>query len=201
MISHVSFGQNVKPAYLSISPSHFFRNTFLVSFEFGIGRDKTIAIMPGVILKQNGTEKYKGFQAEIQPRFYLIHPSFENMGDSKYGGARLQPYVAPYYGFLSLQKDYTLYRYDPNNQTNNPKDFVRNTTAHTGGILIGCRANLTKNLFLELNAGGGFRFADIKDTVYNEDPNEFPIYEDYNIFDFDYTGITPKIGFLVGIRL
>ena len=200
-LANIAHSQSVQPGYLSISPSHFFRNTFLLSYETGIGKDKTIAILPGVILKQNGSEKYKGFQAEIQSRFYLLHPSFANMEESKYGGARIQPYVAPYYSYMSLQKDYTLYSYNPNNPSGEAKDFERNTTAHSGGVIVGCRINFTKNLFIDFNAGGGFRFADIEDTVYAEDPNLFPIYEDYNIFDYDYTGITPKIGFLVGIRL
>jgi hypothetical protein len=191
--------QSTKPIYLGISPTHFFRNTFLLHSEFGIAKDKTLAIFPGVILKEGVNEDLQGFQIEVQPRFYLIHPSFESM-DTKYGGARLQPYIAPYYGFMDLKRNYKGYGYDPKTQLTLEKEFERNATAHSGGVLIGCRGNLTKNLYIELNAGGGFRFANIDDTITKEDPNIFPYYYDSNIFDFDYTGIAPKIGLLVGIR-
>lgn len=194
-----SFGQSVNPTYLGISPAHFFRNTFLVHLETGYAKDKTIAILPGVILKDNGNEKLKGFQVEVQPRFYLIHPSFEALESEN--SIVLQPYISPYYGYFTLEREYTSYGYNPNTGQGTTKDFVRNINAHSGGIILGCRLNITNNFYVDVNAGGGFRFANIDDTIYNEDPNIFPVYEDYDIFDFDYTGITPKVGLVLGVRL
>ncbi|MBK8699596.1 MAG: hypothetical protein IPN29_08640 [Saprospiraceae bacterium] len=192
--------KSVKPGFIAISPVHFFRNTFVASFETGIGKDKTLVFMPGVVLKDSENEDLKGFVGEIHFRYYLLHPSFEGM-DTKHGGARLQPYVGPYYQYTNLTKTYPGYKYDPVTGNSTKKEFERNTTAHAGGVSVGCRALLTRNLFLDLNVGGGFRFANVDDTIFDEPQGEYPYYEDYNIFDYEYTGIAPKVGFTIGIRI
>ena len=66
----------------------------MVNYETGIGKDKTLVFSPGVVLKDNANESLTGFIGELQFRYYLIHPSFDYM-DTKYGGVRLQPHVAP----------------------------------------------------------------------------------------------------------
>lgn len=191
--------QTVNPGFLSFSPFQFFRNAFMVNYETGIGKDKTLVFSPGVVLKDNANESLTGFIGELQFRYYLIHPSFDYM-DTKYGGVRLQPYVAPYYQYSSIQKELPSYYYDP--QTGNGKnyDLTRDITTHAGGVLVGCRGLLTKNLFVDLGIGGGFRLSQLEDSYSIAIPPQ-PVYESYDIFDYEYRGIAPKVLFTLGIRL
>ena len=193
-------GQTNKPGYLGISPFHFFRNTFVATYETGIGQDKTLLFSPGVILKDNQNESISGFTGELQFRYYLIHPSFEGM-DTKLGGARWQPYVAPYYQYSSISKEFPGYYYDPLGGTSKEYTTSRDITAHAGGVLVGCRALLTKNLFVDLTVGGGFRLSDVKDSYSIVLTEPVPVYNDFDIFDYEYKGIAPKVAFTVGIRL
>lgn len=193
-------GQTVKPGFLGISPFHFFRNTFVATYETGIGQDKSVLISPGVILKDNLNESITGFLAEVQFRYYLIHPSFEGM-DTKYGGARWQPYVAPYYQYTSISKEFPGYYYDPLGGLSKEYTTNRDITAHAGGVLVGCRALLTKNLFVDLTLGGGFRLSEVKDSYSIVLPEPVPVYNNFDIFDYEYKGIAPKVAFTVGIRL
>lgn len=194
------YTQSVKPGFMGISPIHFFRNAFVASYETGIGKDKTIFIAPGVILKDNNNESLTGFTAEVQFRFYLVHPSFDKM-DSKYGGARWQPYVAPYYQFNGIEKKFQSYYYDPVLSTSREYTVTRDISANAGGILFGCRAVLTRNLFADVSLGGGFRLSENNESYSINIPSSENIYNTYDIFDYEYRGIAPKFALTLGFRI
>lgn len=191
--------QVVKPGFLAISPVHFFRNAFVATYETGIAKDKTILISPGVILKDNNNESLTGFTGEVQFRFYLVHPSFDKM-DTPYGGARWQPYVAPYYQFNSIEKKFQSYYFDPVLSTSKEYTITRDITSNAGGILFGCRAVLTRNLFVDVSLGGGFRLSDNAESNSINVPKT-DIYNTYDIFDYEYRGIAPKFALALGFRI
>ena len=199
VVASTAGAQTVKPGFLSISPFHFFRNAFVVNYETGIGKDKTLVFSPGVVLKDNANESLTGFIGELQFRYYLVHPSFDKM-DTRYGGARLQPYVAPYYQYASIQKVQPNYYYDPQTGTGSNYELTRDITSHAGGVLVGCRGLLTKNLFIDLALGGGFRLSELEDSYSVNIPPQ-PVYDSFDIFDYEYRGIAPKVLFTLGIRL
>ena len=66
--------------------------------------------------------------------------------------------------------------------------------AFNPGVLIGYQQTFFEILFLEIYVGGGIRTANISDTS-----SEANFYYNDGIFDEDYKGVFPKIGFSIGL--
>ncbi|MDF1697995.1 MAG: hypothetical protein P1U56_19260 [Saprospiraceae bacterium] len=183
---------------LKISPVEFGKAQFEVSYEHYFGdRSSSFSISPSVILKENNQESIEGFQIGAQYRFYLSHVrkderrvflGFHNIG----------LYTGLYGQYLDYKEDYQYMWYD--NQQGEPMsgEFTKDVTAMEGGAIIGVQIDITNRILLDFFVGGGIRYSDYVDTreaVVN--PGDY--YNEPGIFDPEYQGVKPKIGFQLGI--
>lgn len=163
------FYQNV----LSISPFHFFDQTFMLSYERLFLNEQSIAIFAGLTLEENNDQERIGFTGEFQYRFYVVSKLGYNANTTFKG-----VYVAPYARGRSL----TIYREEANGRQGY---LIQNFGS---GAVLGFRVAKNNRFFMDTFIGGGVKFAD---------DGDFP--DASNIWQPTYTGVTPHAGFLIGV--
>ncbi len=178
-----------------IQPQQFVDNTFFLSlekfnkdfgksFNFGLGLTST-----------NNEVSQSGYKAEIQYRYYPL-----KFAESK-GRKSGQSYHGGIYAGIYLHHSYnqkTTSYYEFNDIPDSDPVLVENkhkVVAFNPGIVIGYQKTFFEKLYIEAYVGGGIRTGSISDSRTG--------YIEYNdgIFDEDYQGVFPKIGFNIGLGL
>ena len=183
---------------LKISPVEFSRAEFQMSFERYFGdRSSSIMISPSFILKENNLESKEGFQIEGQYRIYLSHLRSDE-GNVFLGFHNIGLYSGVYLRYQDYTEDYQFQWYDNEMGESQAGDFTKSVTATEGGALIGVQIDITKRILLDFFVGGGIRYTDINDTKEGVVPEDY-YYEEYGVFDPEYKGVKPRLGFQLGI--
>jgi len=183
---------------LKISPVEFSKAEFQISYERYFGdRSSSLMISPSFILKENNVESIEGFQVEGQYRIYLSHLRSDNR-NVFLGFHNIGLYTGVYLRYMDYQEDYQFMWYDNNLGIPYTDEFTKEVTATEGGAIIGVQIDITKRILLDFFVGGGIRYTDFVDTKEPVVGQEY-YYEDYGVFDPEYKGVKPRIGFQLGV--
>ena len=189
---HFGYNNAVK-----ISPVELGNAEFQMSYEKYFGeRTSSIMISPSFILKEEGQESKKGWQIMGQYRFYLTHIRKDQQ--STFLGLHNVGFYTGLYGqYLDYDEDYISGYWDEKTQLYITDIFDKKINAYEGGAIIGMQIDVTPRIILDFYIGGGIRYTEIEDN--RTDPNNYDYYESYSVFDVEYKGVKPRIGFQIGI--
>ncbi len=157
----------------SVSIPRFALNTFSINYEYLLKNNKGIMLNAGIILKESEGDSKFGGNAELQFRIYPII-----MKERVFQGL----YFAPYVGYRYVEVEKQTYIYDPFFE-GIKKDIFKTMGA---GVAIGCKVAIVQTVVFTFELGGGIK--------YTKGPKG-----NYSIFDYGYSGITPKTDITVGI--
>lgn len=178
---------------LKLSPFEFGKSQFQLAYEHYFGnRSKSVVLLPSFILERSSEKNSSGVELGAQYRIYLSHS----------GGGRLFHNIGFYtggYGVgLKLSEDYNWLQY-PVGGGNPTSQILRNEVSSVeGGVLLGIQIDITERFILDFFVGGGVRYSDVNDQRATSTDN---YYNYYGVFDREYTGIKPRVGFQLGITL
>ena len=185
---------------LKISPVEFGRAEFKLGVEhFFANRKSSISFMPSAILKESLQETKKRWLTAAQYRFYLSHINKADR-NTLFGFENYAFYTGIFGLYQSYKKDYSREYYDDLTDTYRSGDFHKEVTAQEGGLILGLQISITKRIIVDLNLGGSIRNNKLEDNFDYEQPNYY-YYEDYSVFEPEYKGVKPVIGFMIGIVL
>lgn len=181
-----------KEAYnqvLKLSPFEFGRSQFQVGYErYFNNKTRSVVFMPSFILKRNNNHNSDGAELGLQYRMYLSQNDggiFHRIG-----------YYSGFYGFgMVLREEYQLFNYAPNNPNGTPYTATNDVKSLEGGVLLGIQIDITKRIVLDFFAGGGVRYSNVVDQRAQQES----YYSNYGVFDREYTGIKPRVGFQLGV--
>ena len=183
---------------IKISPVEFGKAEFQISFERYFGdRTSSITITPSIILKENNFESIEGFQIGGQYRIFLSHLR----SDSKrvfLGFHNIGLYTGLYAQYQDYKEDYKFTWWDNTTNIEYNREFTKEVNAIEGGALIGVQIDVTKRILVDFFVGGGVRYADFTDSKDGIVPENY-YYEEYGVFDVEYKGVKPRVGFQLGI--
>ncbi len=183
---------------IKISPVEFSKAEFQLSYERYLGdRSSSIVISPSFILKENSFESKEGFQIEAQYRFYLSHLRSDSRSVFL-GFHNIGLYTGLYARYLDYQEDYQFMWYDNESSTSFSEEFTKDISATEGGAIIGVQIDITRRILLDFFVGGGIRYTDFTDTKEEVVGQEY-FYEEYGVFDPEYKGVKPRLGFQIGV--
>ena len=186
---------NAQERLIKISPFHFSDATFNISVEKSMKSDYTLNFSGGVHLLEDGWDARdeKGVTSEIQLRKYVL--SFRN-SESKLNGI----YVAPF-AQISYFRMHNIYRnwiYEYDDVTGDyVGSFLEETNVNASsksgqaGVVMGVQYIMSDVILVDFFLGGGVQYAVESGNRdrYNDIGSRF------------YTGVMPKIGFNVGVKL
>jgi len=182
---------------IKISPAEFGNAQFEMSYERYFGeRTSSLTIMPSIFLKDDVKESKEGYQVGVQYRVYLSHVR-SDQNSVFLGFHNLGLYAGIYAQYLDYKEDYQFYSW--NNETNESVilDLAKDVNSTEGGAIIGVQFDVTKKILIDFYIGGGVRYSDFTDTKNGiVDPNIH--YEEVSVFDPEYKGVKPKVGFQLG---
>lgn len=182
---------------LKISPFEFGRAEFQISYERYFGdRSSSFLFVPSVILKDNGDEGIFGWQLMSQYRFYLTHIG-KNDEHVFLGLYNLAFYTGVYALYRNSQEDYLFSFWDDIKMESIDMIFRKEIDAGEAGTILGIQVDITSRIQLDFYVGGGIRITSVNDSI---DPNFMGYYrEEYGVFDQEYQGVKPRLGFNLGI--
>lgn len=184
---------------LKLSPFELGQSEFQLTYERYIGENRraSFLLIPSVHLKDTREESIGGWQVMGQYRFYLTHfrkdqkKTFLNLHN--YGF-----YTGLYALYLNYEQEYSRGFFNPNNGNYDTARFNKSISGLEGGALIGLQVDITSRILMDFYVGGGIRKAETDDSYFDE-PREGEYYESYHVFDLEYTGVKPRLGFSIGI--
>ena len=183
---------------VKLSPFELGKAEFHASYERYFGnRTSSLMITPGVILEEDLDQERKGYQIMGQYRFYLSHLSKEN-GDGSLGLYNLGFYAGGYGLFLDYTEDYLFQWFDQVNNESKSQLLNKTIRSGEGGAVIGIHIDITERIIADFFIGGGIRVSEVNDEQDDLDLENI-YYEDYDVFDLEYQGVKPRIGFQLGI--
>ncbi len=183
---------------LKLSIFEFARDEIQLSYErfLGENRTKSLIITPSLIYKSQNDETKTGFQLMSQYRFYVSQVRSDER-NTFLGMYNIGFYAGPYAQGLIYSEDY-LYSYWNNTGGQYMESiFTKDIKSVEGGVIIGLQFDITSRILMDFFVGGGIRYSKVDDTFDISSPDIYR--ETYNIFDQEYNGVKPKIGFQVGI--
>ena len=179
-----------------LSPFDLVGGQFELTYERYIKeRYVSICIMPSLYFQSQGQESTLGYQAELQFRRYLSHFRSDEQ-KIIFGMHNVGFYGGAYLLGLNLEEDYLKGYYDPKINDYRTDLYTSKVGAAEGGVMLGVQVDITKFIVVDFYIGGGVRAADYET---NEPTEVDPYFDENGIFDLDYQGIKPKIGFQMGI--
>lgn len=183
---------------IKISPVEFGKAEFQISFERYFGdRSSSFTFTPSITLKENNNESIEGFQVGGQYRFYLSHLRSDTR-EVFLGFHNIGLYTGLYAQYQDYQNDYKFSWWDMDTNTQLNGEFTKKVTAAEGGAIIGVQIDITQRILVDFFVGGGIRYADFTDSKEGVVEENY-YYEEYGVFDPEYKGVKPKIGFQIGI--
>ena len=197
-----SYAQNDIPVVykenaIKISPFEFGRAEFQLSYErYFNNRKSSISIVPSIFLRDNEAEKASGWQLMSQYRFYLTH--YNGEADRIFLGLYNVGFYTGIYGlYLDYSEDFVQGYYDPLTSEYEMQTYNKTVNSFEAGPLLGVQIDITKRILIDFFVGGGIRWSDYTNSYTDEIEN----YGSFGVFDAEYTGVKPKLGFAIGITL
>ncbi|MFZ4546434.1 MAG: DUF3575 domain-containing protein [Bacteroidales bacterium] len=162
---------------LKMSASLFTRSTFQMGYERFFNPNTSFLVSAGMSFKDSDYEKVWGVRTEAQMKFHVytvVKPLQSH---------RL--YFAPY-----LMNEY--YETEGSHYDYNGNSYWQTETfdAFGGGMLFGWSFSFANRINLDIYTGGGLR------KTFNYDNSEY--YYDNGVFDYAYSGISPRLGIDIG---
>ncbi len=182
---------------IKISPVEFSRAQFEMSYERYFGdRSSSLVLLPSIYLKDDIMESKEGFQLGAQYRFYLSHVRSDEKSVFL-GFHNVGLYTGVYAQYLDYTEDYQFYWWDMEKMESVTLGMTKDVTSVEGGAIIGVQIDITKKILIDFYIGGGVKYSDLTDTKTDIiNPNDY--YEDVSVFDPEYKGVKPKLGFQLG---
>ena len=162
---------------LKRSASLFTRSTFQMGYERFFNSNTSFLVAAGLNFKDSDYEKVWGVRTEAQMKFHVytvVKPQLSH---------RL--YFAPY--ILNEYFETEGLRYNNNGNSSWQTDTF---DAFGGGMLFGWSFSFANRINLDIYTGGGLR----KTFNYNQDE----YYYNDSVFDYNYSGISPRLGIDLG---
>lgn len=166
----------------------FFGGAFQLSYEHSFKNNSSIVLEGTANIVKNESKENLGGKGELQYRFYFP-PKHKSKGFS-YEGIYTGPYAL--YGYLDT-KEYNNYVYDEFTNESYYKPYHNFFSYYSAGILFGVKFAIAQKITMDINFGGGIKYADEGWKNANEKRN-------YNIFSAGYSGVIPKGNFTFGIK-
>ena len=199
-LAQISAQETTNFAYLNalkINPGNLGNSEFRLNYERYLGdRSASIMFSPSFYLKESEREKISGYQFQVSYRYFLSHLNKSN-GNAFLGLYNLGFYAGAYGQWLDYTEEYTEEWYDPKTNMQVRKDFEKSGIAFEGGGILGLQIDITERLIADFYLGGGVRKSNISDSI-EDDPDFNNYYESPSVFDVDFTGVKPVIGFQLG---
>ena len=182
---------------IKISPFELGNAQFEMTYERYFGdRSSSLILMPSIFLKDDIRESKEGYQFGAQYRVYLSHVR----SDEKFvflGFHNIGLYAGVYALYLDYKEDYQFSWWDNEMNESITLDMRKDVNGTEGGAIIGIQLDVTKKILIDFYIGGGVRYSDFTDTKSEiVDPSVY--FEDVSVFDPEYKGVKPKIGFQLG---
>lgn len=185
---------------IKLSPFELGRTEFKISYEHYLNQRKSsIVLTPILMLRNEVDDKRNGWQLMGQYRYYVSHLNKANENAilrlSNFG------FYAGIYGlYSSYQDSYQLNYWDNIDQKSVYVDRSRDIQSQEGGALIGVQIDITKRIAMDFYIGGGVRVSQSKITG-EQVPSDTYIPSRGGLFPYEYTGVKPTVGFMMGILL
>ena len=181
---------------VKLSPFEFSRAEFKLSYEqYILDRRHSVLISPTIILKGDEEDQRKGWRAMLQYRYYLSHLNDAN-GNEFIGISNVGIYAGLYGLYLDYNDKYVQSIWDPVQQKNVISNNERSIKSQEGGAIIGLQVDLTQRFVIDFYVGGGIRNSD---TEYSSDEPTTYHPDRGGIFPYDYIGVKPTFGFMLGL--
>ncbi|MDX5348182.1 MAG: DUF3575 domain-containing protein [Hymenobacteraceae bacterium] len=176
-----------KTQLLKLTPQQFIMKAFQVDYEIAFGNRHSIQFSPSITVRENDNnyKKVTGGGLEVIKKFYI--------------GTQAQPLEGFYAGLSGSYHRYSV-------ESNDDCFFDWQTgqeICNTGrkekinrfglNVIFGHQFIIHDVVAIDLFVGGGMRIAD------SDNPRNKNERFDRDIFDYDYTGVAPKIGVSVGL--
>lgn len=189
----VIYNQNA----IKISPFEFGRAEFQLHYErYFNNRKSSITVAPSIFLRDNANEKANGWQLMSQYRFYLTH--YNGEADRIFLGLYNVGFYTGLYGlYLDYSEDFVSGQYDPISSEYIMSTYNKTVNSFEAGPLLGVQIDITKRILIDFFVGGGIRWSDYTNSYTDEIEN----YGSFGVFDTEYTGVKPKLGFTIGITI
>lgn len=179
------------------SPVEFGKAEFQLGYEYyWPNRTTSLLILPSIILEDRPQQVMEGFQLESQVRFYLSHLRSDER-NVFLGFHNVGFYTGLYGKYINYHEEYDYTWWDNASNDSYTQRFEKSVNAGEGGILIGLQIDVTKRILIDFFVGGGIRYPKFTDTK-NEVVTTEDYYQDVSVFDPEYKGVKPKIGFQLG---
>jgi hypothetical protein len=186
-----------KNMVFGLSPFHFFDNSISVSGEFfSKSYKKSVRLALTGIYRDNKRLSDKGFAMELSGRYYP--KSFEC--DSMVWGRNMASGIYLGYGAqagLNEYIDFAFQYYDPIAMKDFSIERKKTSIWVSPFVCFGYQFTFYEVLYVDVFVGGAIKFnnVDRSNPVIGYDE------ENPNIFQREYKGIMPKIGFTIGLGL
>jgi hypothetical protein len=182
---------------IKISPFEFGQAQFEMAYERYFGdRSSSIMILPSIYLKDDLKESKTGFQIGAQYRVFLSHLR----SDQKrvfLGLYNIGFYAGVYAQYLDYEEDYQFTWWDNSKGESFTDNFTKDISSTEGGAILGVQFDITNRILIDFYVGGGIRYSSFTDTRTEVvDPSDY--HDDVWVFDPEYKGVKPKIGFQIG---
>ncbi len=187
---------------LKLSPFELGFSKFQVSYERTMpGLKQTFQISPAIFLKQ-GQESKEGFEIMAQYRYILNRFPKEEGGRIFLGMHSISWYSGAYALYQDYSEDFIEGIYNEATFEYSNQAFTSTNQSFEGGVLMGIQFNITERILVDFYTGGGIRKSEVNDEYrdFIEDM-DLMYYDEYGVFDPQFTGVKPKFGFMVGITL
>ena len=182
---------------IKISPAELGAAQFEMAYERYFGdRSSSLVLMPSIFLKDDIRESKEGYQIGAQYRVYLSHLRSDEQ--SVFLGLHNVGLYAGVYGqYLAYSETYQFSWWDNELNESITTEFQKDVNATEGGAILGVQFDITRKILIDFYIGGGVRYSDFTDTKEGiVDPDHY--YDEVSVFDPEYKGVKPRIGFQLG---
>jgi hypothetical protein len=160
-----------------MSASLFTRSTFQMGYERFFNPNTSFLVSAGMSFKDSDYEKIFGVRTEAQMKFHVFTVVKPQQSQRLY----FAPYIMnEYYETEGME-----YNYNGNSHWQ-----TETFDAFGGGMLFGWSFSFANRINLDIYTGGGLR------KTFNYDKSEY--HYDNGVFDYAYSGISPRLGIDVG---
>lgn len=181
---------------IKISPFEFRRSEFQLVYERKLGNGKSsISIMPSLFKKENDYETISGYQFMSQFKFFLSHFD-QNSHNLILDIKALDFYSGPYALFGNHKREYISSNWDNVSNQYVEKLVKDDINAQEVGAVLGLQIEITPRVNADIYLGGGIRFAD-KSTNFIPKDHYYKMHS--RVFELEYSGVKPRLGFQFGI--
>ena len=182
---------------LKISVFEFGKAEFQLSYErFFNDRKSSLSIIPSIILENDNETNKEGWSIMSQYRFYLTHFNKQHT-NTFLGFENYALYTGLYGSYLDYVEDYSIMDWNESQQDYTTEEHRKDLSAVEAGALIGMQINFSKRVLLDIYIGGGIKKTDLNDSY---DGDEYSYYNSYSVFDREYEGVKPRLGFQLGFN-